>query len=132
MAASKTTAAASVCEDGGPEIPAMSIRVRPDDIIDFSAFVCNTAARIRVVVTDSTTGVDQVIIDQIGLSKASATLPRLRPGPFTLLWSYIGASAPWQTRTEVAVNGTNRFLHRKGSGSDDPFLRGFLLIEVTS
>jgi hypothetical protein len=127
-----TMAVPSVCEEGGPEIAAMEIRVRPDDIIDFSAWVCNTAPRIRVVVTNTTTRVSQVIIDQMGLSKVSVTLPRLSPGSFTLSWSYIGASVPWQTRTEVAVNETNRFVHRKTSDSNDPFLRGFLHIEVTS
>src|SRR5882757_10686770 len=109
MAANKKTAAPSICEVGGPEIQVMGVRVRAADVIDFSAWVCNTSARIRVVVTDSTS-VDQVVIDQMGLSKATATLPRLSPGSFTLLWSYIGASVPWQTRTEIAVNGTNRFV----------------------
>jgi hypothetical protein len=130
MAANIAAAAPSLCDAGGPEIQVMRVRVRPADVIDFSGWVCNTAARIRVVVTDSTTGVEQVIIDQMGLSKATATLPRLSPGDFTLLWSYLVASTPWQTRTEVAINGTNRYVHRKGSNSNDPFLRGLLLIEV--
>jgi hypothetical protein len=129
MAANMQAAAASMCDAGGPEIQVMRVRVKPADVIDFSAWVCNTAARIRVVVTDSTS-VDQVIIDQTGLSKATATLPSLSAGTFTLLWSYLVASTPWQTRTEVAINGTNRFVHRKGSDSNDPFLRGFLIIEV--
>jgi hypothetical protein len=129
MAANMQVAAASMCDAGGPEVQVMGVRVKPADVIDFSAWICNTAARIRLVVTDST-GVEQVIIDQMGLSKATATLPSLSPGTFTLLWSYLVASNPWQTRTEVAINGTNRFVHRKASDSNDPFLRGFLLIEV--
>lgn len=55
---------------------------------------------------ESTTGVEQVIVDQMGLSKATATLPRWSPGDFTLQWSYLVASTSWQTRTEVAINGT--------------------------
>jgi len=125
----KKKAAPSLCEQGGGEIQAMGLRVKANDIIDVSTFICNTAALIRVTLTDAA-GNDQRLIDQVGASQASATLPVLGPGFHTLVWSYINASSPWQTRTQVVVNGTTRFLQRKSSDGNNPFLRGFLSLEV--
>jgi len=129
--AAKKPAPPSLCEQGGPEIQVMGIRVKTTDVVDFSAWICNTAARVRAVVTDDA-GTDQVLVDQTGLSKAAATLPRLSPGAYTLTWSFIGVSGPWQTRIEVAVNDTARYRHRKDADSNDPFLRGFLFLDVVA
>lgn len=127
--AAKKKAAPSVCELGGPEIQIMVLRVKTSDVIDFSGWVCNTAARIRVVVTDAT-GVELPVADQQGATNVTATLPPLAVGSQVLLWNYITASTPWQTRTEIAVNGTNRYVHRKASDGNNPFLRGFLILDV--
>jgi hypothetical protein len=129
MAAKKKAAGPSLCEQGGPEIQIIVLRAKTLDVIDYSAWVCNTAARIRVVVTDSK-GVELPIADQQGTTQVNATLPPLTPGNYVLLWNYICASSPWQTRTEVSVNGTNRYVHRKSSAGNDPFLRGFLLLDI--
>jgi len=129
MTAKSKAAQPSICEQGGPENQVTGIRVRVADVVTFAAWICGTAARMHVVLQDAA-GVEQKLIDQEGLTKGSATLPRLAPGLYILLWSFTQVSSPWQTRTEVAVNDTNRFLHRKSSTDNNPFLRGFLSVEV--
>lgn len=126
----KALAAPSVCELGGPEIQVMGIRVRASDVVDFSAFACGTSAQIDAVIFDQA-GTPMQVVSQQGVSSVTATLPRLAPGHYTLVWSFIMASTPWQTRAEVAVNAVDRFRQRKDSATSTlPFLRSFLLLEV--
>lgn len=131
MAARKKSAAGapSMCEQGGAEQFPVGIRVRVSDVVDFSAWVCSTAAHINAHLTDPS-GARQPLINQQGSSHVTATLPGLTPGVHVLLWSFAFASSPWQTRSEVAVNQVNRFRHRKSDTSNEAVNRGFLVIEV--
>jgi len=130
MAAKKKVAAPGLCVQGGPDIQVMGLRVKSSDVIDISAWACGTSADIRVVVADAN-GREQEIANQQGSSNVVATLPGLPSGSYVLLWSFINVSTPWQTRVDAVVNGTDRFRQRKNSAaSKNPFLRGFLLLEV--
>jgi len=126
----KKKAAPSVCELGGPEIQVMGIRIKPTDVVDFNAWSCGSSANITVDILDSA-GTPTPLANQQGATHVGVTLPALVPGDYVLVWSFIQASTPWKTRVEVAVNGTDRFRHRKDSStSATPFLRGFLLLQV--
>jgi len=128
--AKKKAAAPSICDQGGPEIQVMGIRIKSSDVVDFSAFSCGSSANITVQLMDSA-GKPQVLADQQGSTNVAVTVPPLTPGDYVLVWSFIEVSTPWKTRVDVTVNGTDRFRHRKDSStSTSPFLRGFLLVQV--
>jgi len=128
--AKKKAAAPSLCEQGGPEIQVMGIRIKPADVVDFQAWSCGSSANITVDIMDGA-GNAQSLVNQQGSSHVAVTLPALAPGDYVLVWSFIQTSTPWKTRVDVAVNGTDRFRHRKDSStSTSPFLRGFLLLQV--
>lgn len=118
------------CEQGGPEIPAAIVLLRPSDVVDFSFFMCRTNARIRVFLTRHLSPDRELLVDETGRDVISILLPPLAPGRHLLFWSFLGAGEDWQTRAELAVNGLTRFRHRKSSASDDPVNRGFLFLEV--
>ncbi len=130
MAAKKKGGSApSVCAAGGGEQQPISIRVRPADVIEFEAWMCSTAADIEAEITASS-GATQPFLSERGASHVKATLPSLAAGQHALVWTFMFVSSPWQTRTEVAVNGVNRFRQRKADTSKKAVNRGFLIVEV--
>jgi hypothetical protein len=129
VAKKKQAAGVSDCEAGGEEQTPMGIRVKRDDVVEFVGWICGSSADLLVFIVDFS-GASQPLISQVILGRAQATLPRLTPGLYTVLWSYTIAAEQWQTRTEVLVEGVNRYRQRKSTTSKHPVTRGFLNIEV--
>lgn len=119
---------ATPCLAGGEELT-LPLRVRANESIDFKAWICNTAARLHLLITDSQ-GHQQTVLDQQAGLHVGCTLPPLIPGRYVLLWTFTVATQPWQTRVEIHVRGAELFRHRKSDNSRFAVTRGFANLEI--
>ena len=121
---------ATPCDDGGPELLPLEIRLRQKDTGTFTIRVCSANAAVQASLQAIPNGTPQSLMAASGQAIVSATLPSLPPGRYALFWSILTASTPWQTRADFVVGTTTRFLRRKADTGNNPVNMGFLLIEV--
>jgi hypothetical protein len=126
----KKKSAPTPCELGGPELLPLEVRVRQSEVATFTIHVCRTNAEVSASLQAIPNGAVQQLFATSGQSMTTADLPGLPLGRYALFWSILTAATPWQTRADLVVNGTTRFLRRKSSASGHPVNMGFLLIEV--
>jgi hypothetical protein len=123
-------AAPTPCQEGGPEILPLEVRLRTSDVATFTVRVCRANARVEAALQSVPNGAPQRLFATQGQAASSATIPALARGRHVLFWSVLVAGTPWQTRADLVVNGTTRFLRRKSDASDKPVNMGFLILEV--
>jgi hypothetical protein len=131
--AKKSTRAAvapTPCESGGPELLPIEIRVLQQEVLTFTVHVCRANASVRATLQAIPNGVPQSLFETNGQLVSSATFPALPPGRYSLFWSILTPATSWQTRADLSVNGTTRFLRRKSDTGNNPVNMGFLIIEV--
>jgi hypothetical protein len=126
----KKKPAPTPCEQGGPELLPLEVRVRQSEFATFTIHVCRTNAEVAASLQAIPNGAVQQLFATSGQAVSKADLPALPVGRYALFWSILTAATPWQTRADLAVNGTARFLRRKSSASSHPVNMGFLIIEV--
>jgi hypothetical protein len=120
----------SPCAGGGPELVPLEIRLLKKDVATFTIHVCRANADVEATLQPVPHGPSTVLFSTHGQAASTATLPALTPGRHVLFWSVLTASATWETRADLVVNGTTRFLRRKNSAGAKPLNMGFLIIEV--
>ena len=118
------------CAAGGPELLPLEIRLLKKDVATFTIRVCRANADVEATLQPVPHGPSTVLFSTHGQAISKATLPALTPGRHVLFWSVLTASAPWQTRADLVVNGTTRLLRRKTDGGAKPLNMGFLILEV--
>jgi hypothetical protein len=126
----KKPAAPTPCEQGGPEVLPLEVRVLSADVSTFTIRVCRTNAQVTASIQPIAGGPAQTLFSTTGQLTSSAILPALPKGRYALFWSILVAATPWQTRADLDVNRTIRFLRRKTDAGNNPVNMGFLLIEV--
>lgn len=112
------------CDGGGPELLPVTIRVRPNAVIDFVMHVCLAAARVQIFLDRGPLG------EADGQDEFRLRLPPLPTGVHSLSWSHLTPSPTWKTRTEVSVDQVVKFRTRNASEEANPVNSGFLIIEV--
>lgn len=125
-----TARAKTRCEEGGDEVLAYEIPVRINSRLEFTAFICKAEARIRVWIEEMPAGQPELLTDETGKDEISLHIPQLGAGRHLLRWTVLTPSRGWQTRTELAVDGTVRFRRRKTADGDNPVNMGFVVLEV--
>ncbi len=118
------------CADGGPELLPLEIRINRKDIATFTIRACRTHAAVEATLQPIPSGAAQLLFSTQGQLTSTATLPALTPGRHVLFWTILNAGTPWQTRADLVVNGTTRFLRRKTDAGAKPVNMGFLILEV--
>ena len=126
----KKAVAPTPCEQGGPELLPLEVRIQQTDLATFTIIVCRTNAKVTASIQQMPSGTVQTLFATTGQLTSSATLPALSPGRYALFWSILVSGAPGQTRAELDVNGTVRFLRRKTDAGSNPVNMGFLVVEV--
>ena len=126
----KKPAPPTPCEEGGPELLPIEVRLQPKDVVTFTIRVCRTNAQVTASIQPAASSTAQMLFSTTGQLMSSASLPALPPGKYALFWSILVAATPWQTRADLDVNGTTRFCRRKTDASNNPVNMGFLMIEV--
>ena len=126
----KKQAAPTPCEQGGSELLPIEVRLLSTDVATFTIRACRTNAQVTASLQAVPGGTAQTIFTTTGQLTSGAVLPALPKGRYALFWSILVAATPWQTRADLDVNGTTRFLRRKTSDGNNPVNMGFLMIEV--
>jgi hypothetical protein len=126
----KKEAAPTACEQGGPELLPVEVRIRQGEVVTFTIHVCRTNADVDASLQAIPNGAVQQLFATSGQAVSRADLPTLPVGRYALFWSILTAATPWQTRADLVVSGTTRFLRRKSNASAHPVNMGFLIIEV--
>ena len=119
------------CEEGGDEVLAYEIPVPANGRVEFTTFICNARARLRVWIEEMPAGEPTLLADQDGKDEIALQIPRLSVGRFMLRWTVLTPARDWQTRTELSVDGTVRFRRRKAAQGDNPVNMGFVVLEVS-
>lgn len=125
----KKPAAPTPCEQGG-ELTPLEVRLQHTDVATFTILVCRTNAQVTASIQPVSGGQAQTLFSTTGQLTSRATLPSLPPGRYVLFWSILITATPWQTRADLDVGGTTRFLRRKTDAGNNPVNMGFLGIEV--
>ena len=118
---------------GQHEILPLTISVTRTDRLEWRMFVCNTPGRAVLHLLNNmgsrVTLVDQTVPPPNPISR-NVMPPTPPPGRYTLVWALAPSGPNWQVVAEVLVNGAVVFRHFKSQGSNEPFPRGFLNIQV--
>ncbi|HXU45104.1 MAG TPA: hypothetical protein VN783_06230 [Thermoanaerobaculia bacterium] len=123
VAAAQPQALPTRCD--GPEIDVGIVPLHQGEPVNLRVVLCESAFRVRVHLDG------KVIFDQSGLKdQVDILLPPLSPGFHSLTWSFLAASDPWHTRSEVQVSDLVRFALNKGSDSSVPSNNLAVILQV--
>jgi hypothetical protein len=100
----KPASTETLCQQGGPEIPATVVTCLQGDVAAFNYYVCKSTARVRVHLALHEVQ-RQLLADEKGKNKINLILPKLPPGRHLLYWGFQQAGFQWQTRAELLING---------------------------
>src|SRR5262245_21190407 len=115
--------AGSPCDQGDEMLP-LPLRVAASDVLTFSFFLCKTAGLLFVDV-DAKRVAEGKVVDRLDV-----TLPGMKPGTHSVVWTWMPATEPWRSKTEIAAADAVKFRLKKASDSSFPVPRGFAILEV--
>lgn len=126
-AAKAGEAVTSRCDQGGKEIEPVGLRVSTGNRIELLVVLCRTQARVVVYLDKQQIAEHQT---NTGGDEMRVLVPALSPGFHALHWGMLNTGPQWKSLSVVAVDGSVRFLQRKGAVSDKPYNHSFLLLEA--